>query len=63
MGSMWLEVVAHIRRGQYDGFRLTSALGFFVMPFVSVGYIKNPSRPLAEFGVMVKVPFYIPEID
>jgi hypothetical protein len=59
MGSIWLEAVAHVRRGQYDGFRLTSALGFFVMPFVSLGYTRDPARPLAEIGVMLKVPVYI----
>ena len=63
MGSMWIEAVAHIRRSRYDGFRLTGAFGFFVMPFISVGYTKDPARPLGEIGIMLKVPVYIPELD
>lgn len=63
MGSMWLEAVTHIRRSRYDGLRVTGAFGYFVMPFLSVGYTKNPSRPLSEIGVMVKIPVYIPELD
>lgn len=58
MGSIWLEAAAHMKKGDLVRVRATAAGGLFLMPFVSLGYDKPCECPMAEFGLMLKVPFF-----
>lgn len=57
MGSLWAEAVVQFRKMKYNGIRATGAFGFFLMPFVSVGYNHDPLSPAVELGIMLKFPF------
>ena len=56
MGSFWAEAVVQFRKMKYNGIRATGAFGFFLMPFVSVGYYNKPLNPTVELGLMLRVP-------
>lgn len=56
MGSLWAEAVVQFRKMKYNGIRATGAFGFFLMPFVSVGYYNKPLNPTVELGLMLRVP-------
>jgi len=57
MGSIWAEAVVQFRKMKYNGIRATGAFGFFLMPFVSVGYNHDPLSPAVELGIMLRFPF------
>lgn len=57
IGSYWIEAVVQFRKMKYNGIRATGAFGFFLMPFVSVGYNHDPLSPAVELGVMLRFPF------
>jgi hypothetical protein len=57
IGSYWAEAVVQFRKMKYNGIRATGAFGFFLMPFVSVGYNHEPLSPTLELGVMLRFPF------
>ena len=58
IGSYWVEAVVQFRKMKYNGIRATGAFGFFLMPFVSVGYNHDPLSPAVELGVMLRFPFF-----
>jgi hypothetical protein len=57
MASVWIEAAAHVKRDKVTRVRATTAVGLFLMPFVSVGYDKENEVPMVEGGIMLKVPF------
>ncbi len=58
MGSLWTEAVVQFKKMKYNGIRATGAFGFFLMPFVSVGYKQDPLSPSVELGIMLRFPVF-----